>query len=256
MQEPKTIWLEAEEGAAGDEITRRFSAALTQSRFHREATERGIADVVLSITILPVEYQLEKTTGETQKCAAKTKKGKCARWVSVPVYGYDESCHIGVEIKALAPSGNALFVKETHGSETSSVAAEGAWPASAKETICMAAFGKATEQALRWVVPTEETIKWEFHKLSNGDAQDRTEQATKYVIASNFEKAVSSFEEIIYLPDMEDEDRAWARYNHANVLFALGRFDECVESMKVAQELIGAEKRIEEMKTACTNYAR
>jgi len=211
------------------------------------------ATVIISGGTMDDVYDHEIIEGETEKCAAKDKKGKCTRKVKVKVYTLKESCESTVNLRVTRVSDGAVLVDRTFAqSESNSESQEQRAPNSRQRQICDAAFNSSMNNAIPFVTPFEITVGLKFHDVD--DPAGATKQAVSEMKMGQLDAAYKRFESVISVPGLDEKDRGWAHYNFAVALWAKALFDQCIEQVSEAQKYLGADSTVMEIKSACEDY--
>lgn len=268
-------------GPRGEEATRRLRSAITRGGFHTlvdrdheaqraQELERALAagqaaelassapegaTILISGQTHAGDYERDIEESSVRRCVRKNRKGKCTKMVDVPVYELSEVCRTTVRatIKSVE-AGSVIFDQEFPGAEAVVRTEEGKKPAGVGAALCDAAFANAMEKLVHHVTPHQKQVSLDFRVIS--DPAGHTEKAMEAAKLSRLEQARTLLEKVVAEPTLSDEDRAWARYNLAVVLWALARFDECVRQTEMAQATLGADSDLVGLHHGCKEYLR
>jgi len=127
-------------------------------------------------------------------------------------------------------------------------------PVSTREEVCRQAFMKALNRFTRYITPYYSNVTLEFQPIK--DSKGQNEMAIENAKRNQFEDAHNNFKMVIQDSSLNDEERAWARYNDALTLWAIGKTAQCAEQLKKAREVLGDEKKLKNWQSQCENYYR
>lgn len=202
----------------------------------------------------PDDYSSDVERGQVEKCASRNKDGKCTHKVRVPYFTLNEKCGVTVTARVTRVADGAVVIDRTFSRiDTSSRSKEKEVPASLRSEICQNAFVQAFNEVVKFVTPYRLTTKLSFHKVKGSDDTDK---ALEYVKMSKFEQAEKLLVKVVETPDLDDKNRAWARFNLAVVHWARADFDNCLKQVNMSQDTLGADSDLMDLERACREYVQ
>ncbi len=202
----------------------------------------------------PDRYERSIKTSSYSKCVRWNKDRKCTKKVKIKRYRASESCRASLRIGATRVADGRVVVDRTLGGLTSaSTVKDHQVPPARRGEICGDAHQQALKRAVAFVTPWYAKVDLRFHSVDGDDGL--TDRALEHVRRSEFEQAAKLFEAAIGLP-LEDEARAWARYNLAVARWALGDFGGCVDQLSKASPALGSDSDLVDLRKGCREFLR
>jgi len=251
LQTAKKIFVSSIGGPRGGAVARELKEKITEGGLHTLVASPSQANVVVSGEALPDNYTNDLEKREVVKCVKEDKKGKCLAKAKIPQYRLLEQCTVQIHGNA-SENGAALFDRTFSASEKAEGIREKDKPESQRNRICQESYAEAIDEFVWFVTPAWSIVGLTFYDVD--DTAGRTAQAVDMVKASNLDKAHSLFEQVISDKTLDAEHQAWARYNLARLLWAKARFKECVDQINQAENVLGSEDLLIQVKTSCQEY--
>jgi|GEM_PF-3186995 len=281
MQKPQMIMVVGFTGNKGDVATELIQKKISDGGLHnltigtkqdRALTEKllqssgdesstslkdlaGEATIIVTGNVSDEDYTDHMRTSYATKCSYKDSSGKCLSEDRVPTHTLIESCTTELTGKVFrVADGKLLLEKKTSGMRVLSVTMQNTKPVSTREEVCRQAFMKALNRFTRYITPYYSNVTLEFQPIK--DSKGQNEMAIENAKRNQFEDAHNNFKMVIQDSSLNDEERAWARYNDALTLWAIGKTAQCAEQLKKAREVLGDEKKLKNWQSQCENYYR
>ena len=253
LQEAKTIYLSPIAGSRGGAATRELRQKIVEGSLHTLVSTSSQANVVISGQALPDKFEHKLDEEKKDKCVKKNKKGKCTKKVKIPEYSLQEKCTVQIHGKAVE-GGQILFERTFGGWESATATKENKHPRSQRNQLCKTAFDEAIEDFVWFTTPAMATVVITFHDVD--DSGGLTDKAKDMVEMGNLGKAHELLEQVIADSSLDNEQQAWSRHNLARVLWAEGKFDECLQQVAQAERVLGSDEELRQIKTECQEYTQ
>jgi tetratricopeptide (TPR) repeat protein len=206
----------------------------------RDVTLRGATVIVEGSTEVD-DYSIARRSWEEVEdvCTRQDQAGNCVATEkrTYRVYGVEERCRAGLGGRVLRVADNAVLLERLEGDQATYEDNQRGQPPEARgRVLCDEAFEVALGLFVRYLTPHAVQRALVFHKVPDDGGE--TERALALVKSGRFAEAIRLAEGLIELAALDDEGRAWARYNLGLLYFTQARFDECVQQMTQAQSAL------------------
>ena len=254
MQAKQRVAVEPFRGRHGDKVTRLLRAAVARGRHHTLVEAGGNPDVVISGKVADLAYTTSVDQLEQKRCVAKDKKGRCTKKTTIPIYTRAESCTAKVQGKLTRVADRSVILDRVFARDASdSQAQEKNKPGSQETMLCATALEKAVGDLTAFATPYEATVALDFHDI---DDDGTTKEAVEMARASRFSRARELLQSVVKTQPLSDEQQAWAHYNLATVLWAMGQFKQCLNELDTAQEVLSSDDSVSSLYRSCQEYVQ
>ncbi len=249
------------QGARGSRATQRLMRNISTPSYFAFTKHQPDAEFIIAGRLSPDDFKRDVERVESKKCVQRNAKKECTRMQPVTNYTLSESCRVALTLTVTQVStGRVVFSGSADAQKGPSFFAtmRDQPPAASdteREELCNEALIKVVDELSEKIAARTEEVKLRFYSGFEAPRGKKvTAEMVSLVDSRKLKAADAKVQSLFAEKSLTAEERDWSRYNHAVLLFGMGRFGECASAVEELPSTLRSESKVRDLGEKCGEY--